>query len=148
VRSGTSRSSRLKAADGSFVVEKAVADPPAERVARAERRRHGLVEIRPLAAMRQAVLDEIADRRPQAAARPALDRIRRVGGDVAGQRPQHGVVRRLEAGVPQAEGSRTSSRTAFEYPPSKPLAASQYPAFEYDQSPAHSTGKGSGRSGR
>ena len=53
--------------------------------------------------MRKPVLDEVADGRPQAADGPALDGIRRVGGDVAGQRSENGVVRRIEPGVPQPE---------------------------------------------
>jgi hypothetical protein len=98
--------------------------------------------------MGEAVLDEVADRRPQAAARPALDRIRRVGDDVAGERPNTASSGVSKPVCRRPSGSRTSSRTASEYSASKALAASRYPAFEYDQSPAHSGGKGSGRSGR
>jgi hypothetical protein len=78
----------------------------------------------------EAVLDKIADRRPKAAAGPAL-------GGYAGSAaaPLGSVPSTASSGVSKPvrrnpSGSSTSSRTASEYPPSNPAAASQYPALE------------------
>src|SRR5207244_12752609 len=92
---GNEQQQRLEAADRALVVEHTVAHPPAERVLSTERLSDRLVEIRPLLAMHKPVLDEVADGPPQAAGGPALDRIRGIRDDAAGQRPPHGVAWRL-----------------------------------------------------
>jgi hypothetical protein len=53
--------------------------------------------------MGEPVFDEIADSRPETSGGSALDRIRRVRHNIARQRSEHGVGRRVEGGVSQSE---------------------------------------------